>query len=270
MATPHVTGVAALLLAQTPSLTVAQLRSRLTTWAVDAGAPGPDNQYGAGIVNARNSLTQSFAPPAQLYASLYDASTGRLVGTTPTAGGAFSFTALPDGSYWVFGGTDESGDGQIAVPGRAWGTLGGTATPALVTVNGAGTYTASFNVAKPTEHEPNDAIGQANALTMPGYLNGSLATMTDVDVARVRIPQAGTYTFETSGQNGTCGFALEANTAMTLKDSTGTTLASNDDINATALNYCSRITATLAAGTYYVAVSAVTAGRYRLAARVGP
>ncbi len=269
MATPHVTGVAALLLAQTPSLTTAQLRSRLTAWAVDAGAPGPYVQYGAGIVNARNSLTQSFAPPAQLYARLYETSTGRLVATTPITGGAYSYIALPDGSYWVYGGTDENGDGQIAIPGRAWGTLGGTATPALVTVNGAGTYTASFNVAQPTEHEPNDAIGQANVLTMPGYFNGTLATMTDVDVARVLIPQAGIYTFETSAQNGACGFALEANTAMTLEDSTGTALASNDDIDAAALNYCSRITRTLTAGTYYVAVAAVAAGRYRLAARIG-
>jgi hypothetical protein len=46
-------------------------------------------------------------------------------------------------------------------------------------------------------------------------------------------------------------------------------IASNDDIYTSALNYCSRITATLAAGTYYVAVSGWTAGRYRLTARVG-
>jgi hypothetical protein len=45
-------------------------------------------------------------------------------------------------------------------------------------------------------------------------------------------------------------------------------IASNDDINGAALNYCSRITAALAPGTYYVVVSGWTAGRYRLTARV--
>jgi hypothetical protein len=269
MATPHVSGVAALLLAQNPSLTGAQLRSRLTTWAVDAGTAGPDNLYGAGIVNARNSLTQSFAPPAKLYALLYDAATGRLVAQVPTANGAYSFAGLDDGSYLVYGGADENGDGQVAVAGRAWGTLGGTATPTPVTVDGAGTYGASFAVAQPTELEPNNTIAQANPLAMPGTLNGTLSTASDVDVVRVLIPQPGTYTFETSAQNGACGFALEANTELALENAGGAAIASNDDINAATLNYCSHITATLTTGVYYVTVTGWTAGRYRLAARVG-
>jgi len=269
MATPHVSGVAALLLAQNPSLTGAQLRSRLTTWAVDAGPAGPDNLYGAGIVNARNSLTQSFAPPAQLYALLYDAATGRLLAQVPTANGAYSFTGLDDGSYLVYGGADENGDGQVAVAGRAWGTLGGAATPTPVTVNGAGTYGASFAVAQPTELEPNNTIAQANPLAMPGTMNGTLSATSDVDVVRVLIAQSGTYTFETSAQNGACGFALEANTELALENASGIVIASNDDINGAALNYCSRITATLAPGTYYIVVSGWTAGRYRLAARAG-
>jgi subtilisin family serine protease len=269
MATPHVAGVAALLLAQNPSLTGAQLRSRLTTWAVDAGPAGADNLYGAGIVNARNSLTQSFAPPAQLYALLYDAVTGRLVAQLPTANGAYSFAGLDDGSYVVYGGADENGDGQVAVAGRAWGTLGGTATPTPVTVNGAGTYGASFAVAQPTELEPNNSIAQANPLAMPGTLNGTLSTASDVDVVRVLIAQPGTYTFETSSQNGACGFALEANTELALENAAGAVIASNDDIDAATLNYCSRLTATLTPGVYYVAVTGWTAGRYRLTARPG-
>ncbi|HET9707873.1 MAG TPA: DVUA0089 family protein, partial [Gemmatimonadales bacterium] len=269
MATPHVTGVAALLLAQNPSLTAAQLRSRLTTWAVDAGPTGPDNLYGAGIVNARNSLTQSFAPPSQLYALLYDATTGRLVAQVPTANGTYSFSGLDDGSYLVYGGADENGDGQVAVAGRPWGTLGGTATPTPVTVNGAGTYGASFAVAQPVELEPNNTIAQANPLAMPGTLTGTLSTASDVDVVRVQIAQPGTYTFETAAQNGACGFALEANTELALEDASGGVIASNDDINAAALNYCSRITATLAPGVYYAAVTGWTAGRYRLTARMG-
>jgi hypothetical protein len=270
MATPHVSGVAALLLAQNPSLTGAQLRGRLTTWAVDAGPAGPDNLYGAGIVNARNSLAQSFAPPAAIYAFLYDATTGGLVAQVPTANGAYSFTGLDDGNYLVYGGADENGDGQVAVAGRPWGTLGGSATPTPVTVNGAGIYGGSFAIAQPAELEPNNTIAQANPLALPGTMNGTLGTASDVDIVRVLIAQPGTYSFETSAQNGACGFALEANTALTLENSTGGVIASNDDINATALQYCSRITATLVPGTYYVAVSGWAAGRYRLTARVGP
>lgn len=56
MAAPHVSGVAALLLANQPGLSASQLRSRLIDYAVPAGPP---DQFGAGIVSARNSLTQS-------------------------------------------------------------------------------------------------------------------------------------------------------------------------------------------------------------------
>jgi subtilisin family serine protease len=269
MATPHVSGVAALLLAQNPSLTQAQLRARLTAYAVDAGAPGPDNQYGAGIVNARNSLTQTLSPPAQPYARLYTTS-GLLLGTTAVAAdGSYAFTGLDDGSYLVYGGTDESGDGQVGLPGRLWGALGGSAAPAAVSVDGAGTYPATFAVALPTEQEPNDSPAQPNTLVVGGWVNGTIGSLSDVDEFRVRIPQAGTYTFETSAVSGACGFTLEENTRLTLSDSSGTALATNDDIDATALNLCSRITATLTPGTFIVAVQGTRAKRYRLAARAG-
>jgi hypothetical protein len=105
---------------------------------------------------------------------------------------------------------------------------------------------------------------------MPGTLNGALSTASDVDVVRVLIAQPGTYTFETSAQSGACGFALDANTELALENAMGAVIASNDDIDAATLNYCSRITATLTPGVYYVAVTGWTAGRYRLTARVGP
>lgn len=269
MATPHVSGVAALLLAQDPSLMGAQLRARLTTYAVDAGAPGPDDQYGAGIVNARNSLTQSLAPPRATYARLYTAD-GLLVATTRTAAdGSYAFTGLGDASYTVYGGTDESGDGQVGVPGRLWGALGGSATPVAVTVDGAADYAATFAIALPEEIEPNDTPGQANALALGGYVNAAIGSASDVDVFRVRVPATGTYTVETSAVNGACGFALEANTVLTLRDSGGTVLASNDDIDAGSLNYCSRISTALTPGTYDVTVSSGATSRYRLAVRPG-
>jgi subtilisin family serine protease len=269
MATPHVSGVAALLLARDPSLTGAQLRARLTSYAVDAGAPGPDNQYGAGIVNARNSLTQTLAPPAQPYARLYSSS-GLLLGTTAVAAdGSYAFTGLGDGGYLVFGGADESGDGQLGIPGRPWGALGGSVTPSTVTVDGAGTYPATFSVMLPLEQEPNGTPAQANALVVGGWVSGTIGSASDVDDFRVRIAQSGIYTFETSAVSGACGFALEEDTRLTVADSSGSVLATNDDIDAAALNLCSRVTATLGPGSYVVAVQGTRAKRYRLAARLG-
>ena len=185
------------------------------------------------------------------------------------ADGSYAFTGLGDGSYTVFGGTDENGDGLIGVPGRRWGALGGSATPSPVTVDGAATYPATFAVALPTELEPNDVPAHANTLVIEGYVTGTIVTVSDIDVFRLQIPQSGTYTVETSGVNGACGFALEENTRLTLSDSSGTVLATNDDVDAAALNLCSRITATFAPGLYQVAVQGTRAKRYRLAARSG-
>src|SRR5256885_705057 len=85
MASPHVAGVAALLLARTPSLTASALRARLTTYAV-----GPATQYGVGLVNAYNGLTQSHGPPTQVFALLDSAVSGSVVPAVSThAGGGF-------------------------------------------------------------------------------------------------------------------------------------------------------------------------------------
>jgi len=52
MATPHLAGVAALLLSINPELTVAQLDSLIETTSLDLGASGKDNTFGAGRVDA--------------------------------------------------------------------------------------------------------------------------------------------------------------------------------------------------------------------------
>lgn len=56
MATPHVSGVAALLLAKEPGLTPAQIRDKLQTTAEDLGASGWDNIYGWGLLDAEAAL----------------------------------------------------------------------------------------------------------------------------------------------------------------------------------------------------------------------
>ncbi|MGH2347945.1 MAG: S8 family serine peptidase, partial [bacterium] len=272
MAAPHVTGVAALLLAQSSGLTAGALRTRLTSYAIDVGAPGRDDFYGAGIVNARNSLTQSFAPPQQLYARLYDAVSGVVVQTVVAqTGGSYAFTGLPDGTYSVYAGQDENGDQRVGEPGRRWGAYGSSAVPTSVGVSGAGTYPASFMIGFPVEFESNDTPGLADALPVGGYLTGVTSSTSDGDYSRVRVAQSGQYTFETMAVDGACGFALEEDTVLELFDAAGSLLASNDDISFSMYNFCSRISLLLSAGTYYVRVSGLVGARqYRVQARSGP
>jgi serine protease len=267
MAAPHVTGVAALLLAQDPSLTAAALRTRLTQYAV-----GPANAYGAGLLNAYNSLTQTFGPAKQTFARLYSATTGapgQMVAAQ--ADGGFEFTNVPDGLYDVYAGTDEDGDSLIGVPGRPWGALGGPVTATTVRIFGQGApVDASFAIGAPTEVEPNHDTTTSNVLVVGGYVQGEIADTSLLDVYRVKIPRAGSYTFETSGWVGACGFALEEATAIGLFSPAGQFLQSAGYIAPASLNYCSRLTTNLGVGMYYVAVAgAFPGGRYRLSAQ-GP
>ncbi|HXL33745.1 MAG TPA: S8 family serine peptidase [Gemmatimonadales bacterium] len=266
MAAPHVAGVAALVLARDPALTPAALRTRLTSYAV-----GPATQYGAGLVNAYNSLTQTHGPATELYARLYSAATGAMVQTVKAqAGGAFEFTRVEDGTYLVYGGTDESGDQQIGVPGRLWGAFGGLAAPAAITVFAPGSHPASFAIGFPAQVTPNNTIATANALAIGGYVRATLVDTSKIDVYRVTIPAAGPYTFETSGWVGACGWALEEFTAIGLFDTAGNLLGSAGYIDDTHFNFCSRLTRSLGPSTYYVAVAGLVPGlRYRLQARAG-
>jgi subtilisin family serine protease len=58
MATPHVSGVAALIKANAFTLSTSSLKDRITRHADDLGAPGRDAFYGRGRVNVYRSLTR--------------------------------------------------------------------------------------------------------------------------------------------------------------------------------------------------------------------
>lgn len=53
MATPHVSAVAALVWSQNPAWSPQQIRDALAANAEDLGAPGRDDVYGFGLVQAR-------------------------------------------------------------------------------------------------------------------------------------------------------------------------------------------------------------------------
>ncbi len=55
-AAAHVTAVAALLLSKSPRLSRPQILARLKETAADLGAPGPDDYFGAGCINAHEAL----------------------------------------------------------------------------------------------------------------------------------------------------------------------------------------------------------------------
>jgi subtilisin family serine protease len=63
MATPHVSAVAALIWSCHPSKTNQQIRNALTGTALDKGAPGRDNSYGFGIVQAKTALLTGLGGP---------------------------------------------------------------------------------------------------------------------------------------------------------------------------------------------------------------
>ena len=56
MATPHVSAVAALIWSAVPTATNADIRSAMTSTALDLGAAGRDNAYGYGLVQAKAAL----------------------------------------------------------------------------------------------------------------------------------------------------------------------------------------------------------------------
>jgi serine protease AprX len=84
MATPFVAGVALLMLDQNPALTPAQIKQALMGTAVDWGAPGADNTYGAGRLDAYAALRAVGAPIASPPAAPAHLS---FEGSLPPAGG---------------------------------------------------------------------------------------------------------------------------------------------------------------------------------------
>jgi subtilisin family serine protease len=63
MASPHVAGVAALVWAKRPGLGVAELEAVLRASATDLGAPGRDDHYGSGRVDAAAALVAAVPAP---------------------------------------------------------------------------------------------------------------------------------------------------------------------------------------------------------------
>lgn len=73
MATPHVAGAIALMLEANPSLDHYAIKDLLEATAVDLGAPGKDNQFGSGRVDAYEAVLSAMSgePPIRLQTSRF-------------------------------------------------------------------------------------------------------------------------------------------------------------------------------------------------------
>jgi serine protease len=86
MATPEVTGVAALAIAHDPAMTAAEVRALLAAASVDLGTPGRDYSYGYGLANARRTLDLAMAVRGVRFAP---------VAAIERAGTGFGLLAMP-------------------------------------------------------------------------------------------------------------------------------------------------------------------------------
>ncbi|MBP1596718.1 MAG: peptidase [Acidobacteria bacterium] len=135
MATPHVAGAVAVLRSIKPDATVEELESVLREGATDLGAPGVDNDFGAGrldlYVSAQILLLGSDFPRVKVVASAGAAEAGATPGAfTLTRTGSTDETLTVN---YTITGTAQAGSDYIALTGTATFAAGAADTIIFVT-----------------------------------------------------------------------------------------------------------------------------------------
>jgi len=156
MASPHVAGTAALVLAANPGWGNEQVRTQLQTTADDLGPTGPDDYYGYGLVDADEA-----APPGPVDEPPTVSITSPADGSTFDSGASILFegtaTDPEDGDLtgslvWM-----SSKDGQLGTGGSFSATLsdGDHTITASATDSGGKTGSASINITvTPPQNDP--------------------------------------------------------------------------------------------------------------------
>jgi serine protease len=218
MAAPHVSGVAALLIAQGIYTTPAEVKSRLESTAEDKGTPGWDSRYGWGIVNAYAALAGGPEPPPTLSSIAVTPATASLeVGDTQqyTATGTYSNGSTQDITATVTWDSSNTAVAPIDSVGLATsigaGTTSITATldsvtsgPATLTVTGAPSPTLSSIAATPATASL-EVDGTQQYTATGTYSDGSTQDLTasvtwdSSDIAVATIDAAGLATGVSAG-----------------------------------------------------------------------
>ena len=142
-----------------------------------------------------------------------------------------------------------------------------TVTPGTyyIRVSGVGSRTGSYNIyanfggTPPASDDHGNTRAAATSLPLNSPLTGRISPAGDIDYFRVQVTASGQLTLETTGSLDTVG---------RLENSSGSTLASNDD-SGVGSNF--RIVRDVTAGTYYIRVTGYRSktGSYTLQASMG-
>ncbi|HET9065643.1 MAG TPA: S8 family peptidase [Gemmatimonadales bacterium] len=169
MAAPHVTGVVALLLAQNPSLTLAQIRAKLQSGSLDVGAAGWDEQTGWGLIQAYNMVSGGGPVPVPLTLAVSPGS---------RSASAQQGTAAPGSSGTVtLSGDNAASTAWSAAKKKSWTTL----TSASGTGSGTVAWTRNTSGLTPGVYVDTITVTASGAAGSPGRIIDTL-TITAIPV----------------------------------------------------------------------------------------
>ncbi|HEX9366426.1 MAG TPA: S8 family serine peptidase, partial [Vicinamibacterales bacterium] len=165
MATPHVTGAAAVLLSIDPTLTVDELEAMLSLGSVDLGDPGPDNAYGDGrldvFVSAEIALGLQIVRVVATTPTAYEAGTVPGVITVSRFGGD---NTAPLTLTYTVGGNATSGADYVALPGSVTIPSGASSATIVVTPVDDNIYELDETVVVTLDASPAYATSQPTAI----------------------------------------------------------------------------------------------------------
>jgi subtilisin len=177
MASPHVAGVAALVLGTGASLTNVQVRDILTSTAQDLGAAGRDPLYGYGLVNAAAAVaTVSSSSTPAVNVVLSTDKTSYTSGTDSAA----SLTAII---------TDETGASISGLASTAFAsTVDGNGVSVTFTETGThGTYTGVLALSSLGTGTHNVSVNVTDARALAGTGSASFAIQTITNATSVSV-----------------------------------------------------------------------------------